>query len=106
MKLWPREATSREEAGNGRSDFSGSLVLLGKLAFYIPKKPPIKVSLLTTGWICFRRESCVRTGMGVRGAVGSVCWVCPGFQLPCWVCWPGEEHKLRKQGGRAPAIPP
>lgn len=75
-----------------------------KLAFYIPKKPSIKVSLLRAGWICFRRESCVRTGMGVRGAVGSVCWVCPGFQLPCWVCWPGEEHKLRTQGGRAPAI--
>ena len=31
--------------------------------------------------------------MGVRGGVGGVCWVCPG-----------EEHRLRKQGGRAPAI--
>lgn len=35
-----------------------------KLAFYIPKKLPIDISLLTVGWIYFHRESCVRTGMG------------------------------------------
>ena len=51
------------------------------------------------------------SGLGSgRGAVGGVCWVSrvcwvsPGFQLLCWVCWPREEYRLRKQVGRAPAI--